>query len=248
MTGQSTDIRTPDGLCEAYVACPDLGGPYPAVLMYMDGIGFRDTLKRMADRLAAAGYLVLLPNLYYRLGRAAPVDVADVLRPENRPRLTERVQSITPAALLADADGFLDYLDGHPRAKPGHPIGVVGYCMGGAHALRTAAHLGARVAAAASFHGGRLATDGADSPHLLAPRIRAELYIGHAHEDPAMTTEQIARLDQALAAAQVRYRAELYDGARHGWTMADLPAYDAPACEKHWDRLLSLYASTLKQR
>jgi carboxymethylenebutenolidase len=125
-------------------------------------------------------------------------------------------------------------------------VGLTGYCMGGGMVMRTAAHYPERVASAASFHGGRLATDAPDSPHRLVNRITAELYLGHADQDASMTAEDIVRLDEALQKAGARYRAELYTGALHGFTMPDLPVYSKAACDQHWDRLLALYGRTLK--
>lgn len=245
MANTFIDITTPDGVCDSYVSYPDAGGPYPAVLFYMDGIGFRPVLHRMADRIAARGYYVLLPNMFYRLGRAVQVEAADVLKPENRPKLMERVQSMTPERVLRDAEAFLEFLDVRPEVRPGGRIGLTGYCMGGGMALRTAVRFPDRVAAAASFHGGRLATDAPDSPHRGVGRITAELYFGHADQDQSMPPADITRLDEALTAAKVRYQAELYEGALHGFTMTDLPVYDKAAEDKHWHRLLALYERTL---
>ncbi len=240
MPAQVIDIRTSDGLCTSYVAGAAADGPRPAVLFFMDGIGIRPVLRAMADRIAAAGFYVLLPDLFYRLpGEGLPAG-ADWLAPANRPGLTQRVQSLTPELVGRDAGVFLDYLAAQPGVKPGSQAGVVGYCMGGSMALRTAAHDPDRIAVAASFHAGRLVTDTPASPHLLLGRIKAELYFGHADQDPGMTAAQIETLDRALQAAGVRYQAELYRGARHGFTMTDLPAYDPAACEQHWRRLLAL--------
>ena len=247
MPSRTVEVSTQDGICDAYLACPNRPGTFPAVLMYMDGIGVRDTLRAMADRLASHGYVVLLPNMYYRLGRTGPVDAREVLKPENRPQMMERVQSITPQRLFSDADALIDCIDRQPEVRAGSPIGVVGYCMGARLTLQTAAHLAGRVAAAATFHGSRLATDAADSPHLLAGRISAELYLGHADQDAGMPADQIERLCAALQAGGVRFESQVYYGARHGWTMDDLAVYDPVACETHWARLLALYARALPQ-
>jgi carboxymethylenebutenolidase len=245
VTGQTIDIKTPDGLCDSYIACPNSGGPFAAVLFYMDGIGIRPVLREMADRLAANGYYVLLPNMFYRRGRAAPVDVAEILSPKNRASLMDLVHSLTPERVVRDANVFLDFLGAQREVASGIPVGLTGYCMGGGMVVRTAAHYPERVASAASFHGGKLATDAPDSPHRLVNRITAELYFGHADQDAGMTAEDIARLDEALRKAQTRYRTELYTGALHGFTMPDLPVYNKSACDQHWDRLLSLFAGTL---
>jgi carboxymethylenebutenolidase len=245
MTNETVDIKTPDGACESYISYPNDAGPFPAVLFYMDGIGVRPVLRDMADRLAGNGYYVLLPNMFYRRGRAAPVDVAEVLKPDNRAALMDLVLSLTPERVVSDAGAFLEFLAAQKEVKSGSPVGLTGYCMGGGMVMRTAAHYAERVACAASFHGGRLATASPDSPHHLVHRITAELYFGHADQDPGMTPEDIARLEDALHKAGRRYQAELYAGALHGFTMPDLPVYNKPACDQHWDRLLALFRRTL---
>jgi carboxymethylenebutenolidase len=246
MPGQLIDVATADGLCDAYLAYPDGGGPFPAVLFYMDGVGFRPTLHRMADRIASDGYMVLLPNLFYRRGRAMASSVSDILKPENRPKLMEYVRSLTPELLVKDAGAFLGFLAARPEVNPAAKVGLTGYCMGGGMAVRTAARYPDRIGAAASFHAGRLVTDAPDSPHRLLAGMGAELYFGHADQDEGMTPADIARLEEALVAAGVRFTSELYTGARHGFTMPDLPVYDAQACERHWRKLLELFARNLR--
>lgn len=152
---------------------------------------------------------------------------------------------LTSDAVARDAAGHLDWLASRPEADAG-PVGVSGYCMGARLALLTAGTHPAKVAAAAGFHGAGLATDAPDSPHLLADAISAELYLGHADQDPSMTPEQIERLDKALTAAGVRHRAEVYTGAAHGFTMADTDRYDAEAAERHWTALLELLGRALR--
>jgi len=243
------DVRTPDGVADAYLVHPGGGGSYPAVLFFMDAIGLRPRLFEMADRIAANGYVVLVPNVFYRHGRAPLVDdLPDLLRPQNRPKLIAAVSgfvsSLTPDAAMRDAGAYLDFLAGQGQVAPGL-AGITGYCMGGALALRTAGSLPERVAAAASFHGGNLATEATDSPHRLADCVRAELYFGHADQDQSLPPEQIERLDRALSEVGVRYRAEVYRGAAHGFTMTDSAAFDEAATERHWTALLGLLSRTL---
>jgi carboxymethylenebutenolidase len=246
VTSKTVDLKTPDGTCDSYISYPKGAGPFPAVLFYMDGIGIRPVLREMADRLAENGYYVLLPNMFYRAGRATPIVVAEVLRPENRAALMELVSSLTPERVVSDAGAFLEFLATQKEVRSGSPVGLTGYCMGGAMVVRTAAHYPERVASAASFHGGRLATALPDSPHHLVGRITAELYFGHADQDHGMTPQDIARLEDALQKAGSCYQAELYPGALHGFTMPDLPAYNKAACDQHWERLLALFGRTLK--
>lgn len=185
--GTSVDIPTQDGVADAYLTHPDDSSPHPAVLLYMDAFGLRPHLKKMADRLARAGYTVLAPNVFYRHGRAPVVELPDVIDPVRRPEIFERIgpimNSLTPDLAMRDADAYLRWLTAYPLTTDG-PVGITGYCMGARLAVRTAGTYPERVAAVAGFHGGRLATDSPDSPHLLADRITAELYFGHADQDP----------------------------------------------------------------
>jgi carboxymethylenebutenolidase len=246
MANKTIDIKTPDGACDTYVSYPDLGGRSPAVVFFMDGIGIRPVLKQMADRIAAEGYYVLLPNMFYRRGRAPVFDVATILKPENRPALMELVMSLTPERVVGDAGVFLNFLAEQKEVRASSKVGLTGYCMGGGMVVRTAAHYPDRVAAGASFHGGGLATEDANSPHRLVGKVRGRFYFGHADQDQFMTPEQIDRLDQALKSAGTVFEAEFYTGARHGFTMSDLPVYNREACDKHWQRLLSLFKETLR--
>ncbi|WP_406361363.1 dienelactone hydrolase family protein [Streptomyces sp. NBC_01579] len=241
--GTSVDIPTQDGVADAYLTHPDDSSPHPAVLLYMDAFGLRPHLKKMADRLARAGYTVLAPNVFYRHGRAPVVELPDVIDPVRRPEIFERIgpimNSLTPDLAMRDADAYLRWLTAYPLTTDG-PVGITGYCMGARLAVRTAGTYPERVAAVAGFHGGRLATDSPDSPHLLADRITAELYFGHADQDPSLPPEQINRLDEALTAAGVRHHSENYPGAHHGFTQADTAAYDSTADKRHWTALLAL--------
>ena len=243
------DVPIADGPADAYVAAPAQGGPFPGVLLYMDAFGLRGRLEEMADRIAAQGYVVLVPNVFHRQGRAPLIDTSELLKPENREQLFEALgpmmQELTPERALRDAEGYLAWFAADDRVAD-TPIGTTGYCMGGALALRTAAAFPDRVAAAASFHGGRLATDAPDSPHTVVGDITAEVYVGHADNDASMPPEQQERLEQALTAAGVTHTCELYEGAAHGFTMADTAAYDEAATDRHWDRLLDLFARRLK--
>ncbi|KUL36817.1 dienelactone hydrolase [Streptomyces sp. NRRL F-4489] len=244
----SLDLPTPDGTADAYLAHPDDGAPHPGVLLYMDAFGLRPALEEMARRLAGHGYTVLVPNVLYRAGRAPLVELPDHINPAERPdifgKLAPIMQALTPERAMRDAGAYLGWLAGSPLVSDG-PVGTTGYCMGGVLAVRTAAAFPDRVAAAASFHAGRLVTDAEDSPHRLLRPITAELYFGHADHDQSMTAEHIETLEGALDAAGVRYRSELYEGAHHGYTQPDTAAYHAEANERHWQALLDLLSRTL---
>ncbi|MBQ0826986.1 dienelactone hydrolase family protein [Streptomyces tagetis] len=245
--GTTVDIPTEDGTADAYLTHPADGEPHPAVLVYMDAFGVRPGLRAMADRLAAAGYTVLVPNLFHRHGRAPVVELPEFIDASARPALFDRLgpimRSLTPERAMRDAGAWLRWLESCPQAAGG-PVAVTGYCMGAAIALRTAGTCPDRVAAVAGFHGGRLATEGPQSPHLVAGNITAEVYFGHADHDASLPPEQQERLEAALTAAGVRHRCEVYPGAHHGYTQADTEAYDAEAAERHWEALLGLLART----
>jgi carboxymethylenebutenolidase len=246
MRSEAVDITTEDGVCDAYVTRPDDDRPHPGVLFFPDGIGVRPRLYEMADRIAAVGYVVLLPNVFYRAGRAPIIpNLAELLAAGDRTKLMAAIwpvaSSLTPANALRDTRFYLQYL----ASVANGPVGLTGYCMGAGLALRAAGTYPDRVAAAGGFHGGNLASDSADSPHLLAGTVTAELYFGHADKDPSLPPEQIDRLAAALDAAGVRYRAEVYDGATHGYTMSDTSVYNEEAEQRHWSALFDLFSRNL---
>ncbi|MFE5261577.1 dienelactone hydrolase family protein [Streptomyces coelicoflavus] len=245
--GTDVDIPTGDGAADAYLTHPADGAPHPAVLLYMDGFGLRPSLCAMADRLAGAGYTVAVPNVLYREGRAPVVELPEFIDEASRPGIFERLgpmmRALTPDQVERDAGAYLGWLAGRPEAAGG-PVAVAGYCMGAALALRTAGAYPDRVAATAGFHGGNLATEAPDSPHLVAGRLTGEVYFAHADDDPGMPAEQQERLEAALTAAGVTHRCEVYPGAHHGYTQADTSAYDEKAAERHWDALLGLLKRT----
>ncbi|MET8825718.1 dienelactone hydrolase family protein [Streptomyces sp. NPDC004610] len=242
------DIPTADGIADAYLVRPADGGPYPGALMFMDGFGLRPGLTAKADRLAAAGYTVLLPNVFYRQGPAPVVELPEFIDLGARPELFQQVmpmiEALTPERAMRDTDACLGRLAEDPAVMDG-PVGVVGYCLGARLALFTAGTYPDRVAAAAGFHGGNLASPDPDSPHLLADRITAELHFGHADGDRSNPPEAIERLENALTAAGVRHTCEVYTGAHHGFTQQDTSVYDAAADARHWAATLALFGRNL---
>ena len=240
------EIQTRDGRCPSYVFRPDGKGPWPPVLVYMDGIGIRPAMLAVGERLATYGYLVLLPDLYYRSGPYAPMNAKTVFTdPEQRKILMERFMSrATLPNIMSDTAAFLDFLSQQPDVRPGG-VATTGYCVGGAASLAAAGTYPDRIVAAASYHGGRLATDAPESPHRLAPKIKARVYIAGAIEDSSFPDDMKARLDSALLAAGVDHVIETYP-ARHGWVLRDTPAYDEAAEERHWQTLTRLLEETLR--
>jgi carboxymethylenebutenolidase len=247
MSRADVQITTKDGVCRTAEFRPAAGaGPWPPVIFYMDGVAIRPTLYDMCQRLADCGYLVLLPDMFYRAGRYEPFDGKTLFSdPVQRERLMTMVRSATSKQLATqDTAAFLAYLDSLPDVK-GTKVGALGYCMGGGVALAVAAAYPERFVAAASFHGGNLATDEPDSPHRNFDKIKARVLIVGADHDQHYLPDQEARVKAALEAAHVQYRAEIWPGAQHGWTMADLPIYNREAAERHFDELRSLFGATL---
>jgi carboxymethylenebutenolidase len=245
MKTSTVEITTPDGVADAYLARPD-DGPRPGVLFIMDAFGLRPAIDEMARRIAGYGYIVLAPNVLYRGGRAPVVPLPDPAAPDQRASFFESARplmdQLTPERIAADGAAYLDYLV--DVGSPG-PVAIAGYCMGGRLGWRIAAAHPDRVAALAAFHAGRLVTDDPDSPHRSAAALQAELYFGFADQDPSMTAEQIATLERALQEAGARYRSEVYEGAGHGYTMADQAVYDEAASERHFRELRALLERTL---
>ncbi len=246
---RNVEIPTPDGAADAYLVRPTGDAPVPGVLLFMDGVGLRPRLEEMADRIAARGCAVLVPNLFYRVGRAPVVpNIVARLQTEDRGAVFQELRpfmaALTPDVVARDTLAYTAALAEQGGADPTR-LATIGYCMGGAMALRTAAQLPDQVRAAASFHGANLAPDDGTGPDRDASRIRAEVYAAHADEDPSMPPEQIARFDQALAGAGVTFTSEVYAGAHHGFTMSDMLVYDAAAEGRHWNALFGLLDRTV---
>ena len=245
MSREDLSIRTKDGDCRTSVFTPSGAGAWPAVIFYMDGLAIRPTLHAMAQRIADFGYVVLLPDMFYRAGPYEPMVPADVFAGKSATSFADFMGSICTQRVVGDAGAFIAYLDTR-KDVAGKKIGAHGYCMGGGLALATAAGFPDRIAAAASFHGGGLATDDPKSPHLLFEKIKAFVYVAAADNDPYYTPDMAARTVGALMAAHVPHAHELYKDAQHGWTMADFPIYRREDSERHFEALRALYAEHLR--
>ncbi len=239
------DVPTPDGVCDCYLTRPAGDGAHPGVLFIMDVIGMRPRIKEMADRIAEQGYVVLAPHIFYRAGRAPLWEVPDLKDQDARNAFFAQLgplrAPLTPAAMASDGGAWLDKLA--VFATP--PFGITGYCFGGRFAWTVAAEHADRIAAHGGFHTGQMVSDEPDSPHLLAPKVKAEVYWGHADQDQSMPPEHIRILNEAMDRAGITYTTEVYEGAAHGYTMTDMPAYNEAACERHFEALFGLLGRTL---
>ncbi|MBZ9846512.1 dienelactone hydrolase family protein [Mesorhizobium sp. CA14] len=242
MTKQDIEIKTQDGTAKALLFRP--AAPAKAgVILYMDIFGPRPALDQMAERLAEHGYAVLVPDLFYRYAPYGPFDPKTAFAEEKtKAALSALSGGTTQGMTIRDGSAFLDALAAEGIAGP---VGVVGYCMGGARALNAAASYPDRIVAAASFHGGNLASDAPDSPHRKAASIKARVYVGVAGIDRSFPPEQSARLAEALRVAEVDHVIENYVGVGHGWCVKDHSAYDEAGAERHWRRLTTFFKETL---
>lgn len=242
MSGQHISIKTKDGQADGWLF-KSTTADAPGVIIYMDAFGPRPGLFDMAQRLSEAGYTVLVPDLYNRRAPYEQFDAKTTWTDEKRgPELKAMMAATTQAMTVDDTEGFIRALrDAGVKGK----IGTVGYCMGGARAFNAAAAYPNDIFAAASFHGGNLASDAPDSPHRRAADIKAKLYVGMAGVDGSFPPEQTAILAKALREAEVDYVVENYVGSAHGWAVNDHNVYDEAGAERHWRRMLTLFEEAL---
>jgi carboxymethylenebutenolidase len=238
-------IKTPDGVAQAYFTAP-AKGRHPAVLVWPDVFGLRPAFRKMGERLAQSGYAVLTVNQFYR-NSGLPIfkEGESWDQPEVRGRIMPWRQALTADAIARDAGAFLAFLDKQPEVDPKRGAGTTGYCMGGPIIMQTAAALPGRIRAAASFHGGGLATDKPDSPHLLIPKMKASFLIAVAENDDKRFPQEKETLRTAFAEAKLPAEIEVYAGAMHGWCPPDSPVYNQVQAEKAWGRLLALFGKSL---
>ena len=246
MTQRAVEIQTADGTCPAALSIPAGQGPWPAVLMFPDAGGMRDTMRQMGERLSGLGYVVLVPDFYYRHGPYDPVDGRTAFSTrESADRIMAMMRGYTVDMVVRDARAFVDYLGSLAEKKPGG-VGTTGYCMGGRLSLITASNLSDRIAAAASFHGGNIAKDDEpDSPHHKADAIKATVYVAGAIEDQSFPDEQKDLLEKSLTEAGVTHTIETYP-AHHGFAVPDNASYDEAAAERHWQAMENLFGSVLE--
>jgi carboxymethylenebutenolidase len=241
MTEKTVEIKTTDGTMPTTIVHPDSGGPFPVILYLMDAPGIRPAFLDMVRRLAGAGYYVMAPDLYYRSAPVPPIKFGD---PDDMKRMFDLIHTVTVPRVVADAKAMLDFAKTDRAADPKR-VGTAGFCMGGKLALGVAKAFPDVVKAAASLHGGRLVTDQDDSPHKNLAGIKAEIYFGWADEDQSAPKETIPDMEQALKAAGIAYKIDYRTGAKHGYTMSDLPPYNKEAAEAHWRALFDLFKRKL---
>ena len=257
MVETDVEIKTPDGTCDAAFIHPKStpkAGSYPGVLIWPDAGGLRPSFRTIGRNLASEGYSVLVPNPFYRVSKAPFTDLSkfNFQNPDDMAKLRPLMASINaPGNAEKDAVAYIAFLDAQKEVDKTKKIGTQGYCMGGALVMRTAATVPDRIGAGASFHGGGLVTDKPDSPHLLAPKIKARMYFGIASSDDAKQPDAKDKLKQAFAAARVPAEIEVYP-AQHGWCIPDMPMrdgspiYDKVQAERAWGKLLALYRAAPK--
>ena len=239
------NVETPDGIVDSYYVHP-ASGTHPAVILWPDIMGLRPSFKTMGKRLAMAGYSVLVVNPFYREAKHPVIsDGENFSMPEVRERLRPMARALTPQAQVSDANAFLAWLDAQPNVDTSRKVGIMGYCMSGSFTMRAAAARPGRIGAGASFHGGRLATDREDSPHLLVPQMKSGFLFAIAENDDERDPEAKNILREAYDNAGLFAEIEVYAGARHGWCPPDSLVYNEAQAEKAWARLLSLFETYL---
>ncbi len=252
VTETDVAIKTSDGTCDAAFIHPT-SGSHPAVIFWSDAFGLRPAMRDMGKRIAAEGYSVLVPNPFYRVKPGPAVDnISSFNFQTDMPKIQPLMASINaPGNCEKDAAAFVTWLDQQKQVNASKKIGTQGYCMGGPLVLKTCAARPDRVGAGGSFHGGGLVTDGPDSPHLLATKIKARMYFGIASNDDMRQPDAKDKLRETFAAAHVPSEIEVYSGALHGWCVPDMPLqngqpiYNKPDAERAWGKLVALYKTGL---
>ena len=242
MQEQQIEVATPDGRMPTFMAHPDGEGPFPVVLVLMEGLGCREALCDVARRLAATGVYAMLPDLYYRAGPIAPIERDE---PGEWDRMMSLVQSLSDDGVVRDAEALLDHANGDAAARA-NVAGVMGFCLGGRMSVVVSQGLGPRIVAAAAIHPGNLASDGDDSPHRHVDRVAAELYLAIADQDQWCTPEQVSLMEKALVERGVTFETEWHRGALHGFGVPGGDSYHEQASERVWERLQALFSRTLR--
>jgi carboxymethylenebutenolidase len=242
------DVNVPmaSGVSDAALFYPEGKGSWPAVLVWTDILGLRPVFREMGRRLAAEGYVVLVPNPFYRNAKAPVVDGSfNFSKPEDRAKVMPMAAALTADANISDAKSYVAFLDAQPQTDKKKKMGVQGYCMGGPLTFRTAATASERIGAAATFHGGGLLTDKVDSPSLLIPKMKAEVLCCVADNDDKRDPTVKDKLKEAFAEAHLKATIEVYEGCNHGWTVRGSEVYNEAGAERAWTELTALYKRNL---
>ncbi len=242
MVEQQIDVATPDGRMATFIVHPEREGPFPVVLVLMDGLGIREPLRDVARRLATSGYYAMLPDLYYRSGSSAPIERD---QPGEWDRMMSLVQSLSDDMVNRDAEALLSHANGDDAAGSG-AAGVMGFCLGGRLSVVVSQGLGQRIRAAAAIHPGNLSSDRDDSPHRHLEHVAAELYLAIADQDQWCTPEQVSRMEKALGEQGVTHEIEWHTGALHGFGVPGGDTYHKQASERVWERIQALFGRTLR--
>jgi len=243
---KDVNVTMESGVSDSALFYPEGKGHWPAVLVWTDILGLRPVFRELGQRLAAEGYVVLVPNPFYRNAKAPVVDgTFDFSKPEDRAKVMPMAAALTADANISDAKAYVAFLDAQPQTNKKKKMGVQGYCMGGPLTFRTAATAPDRIGAAATFHGGGLVTDKPDSPHLLIPKMKAEFVCAVADNDDKRDPAAKDKLKEAFAAAHLTAKVEVYEGCSHGWTVKGSQVYNEAGAEKAWAELIELYKRKL---
>ena len=238
-------VETPDGMADCYFVRP-AAGAYAAVIVWPDIMGIRTAFRMMGKRLAESGYSVLVVNPYYRTAKGPVIEDGESFgEPAVRERLMPHARSLSPETCVTDGKAFVKYLDEQSSVDTGKKIGTTGYCMTGSYTMRLAAAMPERIGAGGSFHGGGLATDAPNSPHLLAPKLKAGFLIAIAQSDDEKDPDSKKLLRAAFDEAGVEAEIEVYEGTLHGWCPPDSRVYNKAQAERAWSRLLVLFEREL---
>jgi carboxymethylenebutenolidase len=247
MQESAVDIQTQDGLMNTFIFRPDGEGPFPVVILYMDSVGVREELCDMCRRIATVGYYVIMPNLYYRLARSVDLDANRLHDPayaENLAWMWKLNRSLSNTMVEQDTQAVFDFLDTDAAARKGK-VGIVGYCMSGRYVFRVAGAFPDRVASSASVYGARLITDQPDSAHLIASKIKGEMYFACAEHDIYAPPETLKELQSILDKARINSRIEIYPEAEHGFAFPSRRLFHKTSTERHWERLFDMFRRTL---
>jgi carboxymethylenebutenolidase len=243
---KDVDVPMASGVADSALFYPEGKGRWPAVLVWTDILGLRPVFRELGQRLAAQGYVVLVPNPFYRNAKAPVVDGSfDFSKPEDRAKVMPMAAALTADASISDAKAHVAFLDAQLQTDTKKKMGVQGYCMGGPLTFRTAATAPERIGAAATFHGGGLVTDKPDSPHLLIPKMKAEMLCAVADNDDKRDPSAKDKLKEAFAAAHLKATVEVYEGCNHGWTVRGSKVYNEEGAERAWAELTALYQRNL---